>query len=94
MLFMVIEHIRPGRAPEVYRRFRARGRMTPAGVRYVASWVDRDFKRCFQIMEAENESALAGWTVNWSDLVDFEIVPVRTSEEAARAIEGPADRHE
>jgi len=29
---------------------------------------------------------LKDWTDNWSDLVEFEIVPVRTSEEAAQAI--------
>lgn len=62
MLFMVIEHYRPGRAPEIYRRFHERGRMAPAGLRYVASWVD---------------------------LVDFEIVPVSTSAEAAAAIAEP-----
>jgi hypothetical protein len=38
----VIEHFRPGRASEVYRRFRERGRMAPEGVRYVSSWVDLD----------------------------------------------------
>jgi hypothetical protein len=27
--------------------------------------------------------ALGGWTVHSDDLIDFEIVPVRTSEEAA-----------
>jgi hypothetical protein len=36
MLFMVIEYFQPGRAAEVYRRFRDRGRMAPADVRYVA----------------------------------------------------------
>jgi hypothetical protein len=36
MLFMVIEHFRPGKAAEVYRRFRDRGRMTPEGVRYIS----------------------------------------------------------
>lgn len=86
MLFMVIEHYRPGVAVEVYRRFRDRGRLAPEGVRYVASWVDHDYARCFQVMEAESESALAEWTANWEDLVRFEIVPVRTSEDAARAI--------
>jgi len=86
MLFMVIEHFRPGSAPEVYRRFRERGRMAPEGLRYVASWVDIDYKRCFQVMETDNEALLAQWTSNWSDLVDFEIVPVRTSAEAAAAI--------
>jgi hypothetical protein len=83
MRFMVIEHFREGLAPEVYRRFRERGRMAPDGVRYISSWVDLDFERCFQIMEADSVEALGGWTVRWDDLIDFEIVPVRTSEEAA-----------
>lgn len=86
MLFMVIEHFHPGRAPEVYRRFRERGRMAPEGLRYVASWVDLDYKRCFQVMETDDEALLAQWTANWDDLADFEIVPVRTSAEAAAAI--------
>jgi hypothetical protein len=37
-------------------------------------------------MEADNEQRLADWTANWSDLVDFEIVPVRTSAAAAALI--------
>ena len=83
---MVIEHFRPGRAPEVYRRFRERGRMAPEGLRYVASWVDMDYKRCFQVMEADDEALLKQWIANWDDLVDFEIVPVRTSADAAASI--------
>jgi hypothetical protein len=86
MLFMVIEHFRPGRAPDVYRRFRERGRMAPSDVQYVSSWVDLEFRRCFQVMEAESEARLREWTVKWEDLVDFEIIPVRTSTEAAAAI--------
>jgi hypothetical protein len=86
MVFMVIEHFRPGRAPDVYRRFRDRGRMAPTDVRYVSSWVDLDFRRCFQVMEAASEARLREWTVNWDDLTDFEIIPVRTSAEAAAAI--------
>jgi hypothetical protein len=83
---MVIEHFHPGSATEVYRRFRKRGRMAPEGLRYVASWVDMDYKRCFQVMETDDEALFKQWTANWSDLVDFEIVPVRTSAEAAAAI--------
>jgi hypothetical protein len=86
MLYMVIERFRPGTAPEVYRRFRERGRMAPDAVRYLSSWVDLDFRRCFQLMEAPNESMLKEWTDNWSDLVDFEVVPVRTSEQAAEVM--------
>ncbi len=86
MLFMVIEKFRPGVAPEVYRRFRDRGRMAPAELRYISSWVDLDFRRCFQVMEADSESLMKEWTDNWDDLVEFEIIPVRTSEQAAAAI--------
>ena len=88
MLFMVIERFGPGQAPEVYRRFRDQGRIAPEGVRYISSWVDLHFQRCFQVMEAESEAILKEWMDNWDDLVEFEIVPVRTSEEAARVI-GP-----
>ena len=77
MLFMVIERFRPGQAPAVYRRFREHGRMAPEGLRYVASWVDLGFQRCFQVMEAENEQELNAWTSNWDDLIDFEIIAVR-----------------
>jgi hypothetical protein len=86
MLFMVIETFRPGQRHEVYRRFRDRGRMAPAGLRYLSSWVDLDFRRCFQVMEADNEALLKEWTDNWDDLVEFEIVAVQTSEQAAAAI--------
>ena len=86
MIFVVIERFRDGRAPEVYRRFRERGRMATDEVRYVASWVDLEFRRCFQVMEAPDEAALAQWTKNWADLVEFEVIPVRTSEEASEAM--------
>ena len=84
---MVIERFRPGKAPEIYRRFRERGRMAPDDVQYVASWVDLKFERCFQIMETDDEALLNHWTANWTDLIDFEIVPVRTSAQAAAAID-------
>ena len=60
--------------------------MAPAGLRYISSWVDLDFRRCFQVMEADSESLMKEWTDNWDDLVEFEIIPVRTSEQAAAVI--------
>ena len=86
MLYMVIERFHSGAAPEIYRRFRDRGRMAPEGLRYVSSWVDVDFKRCFQVMETDNEALFDEWMTNWDDLTDFEIIPVRTSAEAAAVI--------
>ena len=88
MLFMVIEHFRPGRAPEVYRRFRERGRMAPEGLTYVSSWVTPDLARCYQVMEAAEPVLLEQWMANWRDIVDFEVHPVIGSNEAAEQVAG------
>ena len=82
-LYMVIEHFKGGDAAPVYRRFRERGRLAPPGLTYVSSWVDMSLRRCYQVMETENRSLLDEWIANWSDIVDFEVVPVITSAEAA-----------
>ena len=86
MLYMIVEHFRGGDAVPVYRRFRDQGRLAPEGLRYVASWVTDDLRRCFQIMECEDRQLLAQWTARWEDLIDFEIIPVVTSAEAAAAV--------
>jgi hypothetical protein len=86
MLFMVIERFRGGDAAPVYRRFRERGRMAPDGLRYVDSWVESGFDRCFQLMECDDPRLLDEWTARWQDLVEFEVVPVVTSRQAAEAI--------
>lgn len=83
---MIIERFKDGDAAAVYRRFRERGRMAPERLTYVNSWVDAKFERCFQLMECDDPELLTQWTAQWADLVDFEIVPVVTSKEAADAI--------
>ena len=86
MLFMVIERFRGGDAAAVYRRFRERGRMMPDGLRYVESWVETGFDRCFQLMECDDPELFGRWVARWEDLVEFEIVPVMTSRQAADAM--------
>jgi hypothetical protein len=86
MLYMVIETFRNGDAVPVYRRFRAQGRLSPDGLRYVASWVTEDLRRCYQIMECDDPAVLAQWIARWDDLVEFEIVPVVTSADAAASV--------
>ena len=86
MLYMVIEHFRGGDARPVYRRFREHGRLAPEGLRYVTSWVTEDLRRCYQVMECEDRRLLEEWIARWSDLTDFEVVPVITSPEAAERI--------
>ena len=85
MLYMILEDFRGDPAP-VYRRFRERGRLAPEGLRYVASWVTADLRRCFQVMETDDPALLEQWLANWKDLADFEVIPVMTSAEAVAAI--------
>jgi hypothetical protein len=83
MHYMVIERFKNRDAAAVYARFRERGRMMPDGLTYVSSWVEPNYDRCFQVMECEDVALLEQWAANWSDLVDFEFVPVISSQEAA-----------
>ena len=80
MLYMVIERFKD--APAIYQRLREKGRMMPEGLGYVSSWIDLDFKICWQLMQTEDFALFDRWITNWNDLIDFEIVPVRTSTEA------------
>ena len=87
MLFMVIERFKSEGAAAVYRRYREQGRMMPEGLRYLESWVETDFERCFQLMECDDARLLQQWVAFWSDLIEFEIVPVVPSAETREAIE-------
>ena len=85
MLYMIVEHFNSDPVP-VYRRFRDRGRLAPDGLRYVSSWVTSDLQRCYQVMECDDPRLLQEWMDQWKDLVDFEVIPVITSAEAASTI--------
>lgn len=87
MLFMVIERFRNRDARAVYRRLRDAGRGAPDGLTYVTSWVEANFDRCFQIMECDDARLLQRWIAFWSDLVEFEIVPVVPSADARATID-------
>ena len=86
MLYMVIERFK--NAPAIYRRLHEKGRMMPEGLEYVSSWIDVDLRICWQLMRAEDESLFQTWIDNWKDLVDFEVVPVRTSAEVREMMGG------
>ena len=85
---MVIERFRNGDAAPVYARFRERGRLAPEGLTYVSSWIDERLTTCYQVMETSDRSLLDAWIAAWNDLVEFEVVPVVTSKEAAERVLG------
>ena len=85
--FLVIETYKPGKTAAIYERFSKKGRMMPQKVEYVDSWVEENLQKCYQVMKSEGLEPLLEWVEQWKDLVDFEIIPVLTSSEAAKRVQ-------
>lgn len=82
----MIERFRNRDPIPVYRRFRDQGRLAPEGLTYVTSWITEDLSCCYQIMEAADRELLDQWMARWSDLTDFEVIPVLSSAEVQRRL--------
>jgi hypothetical protein len=78
---MVIERFRDADPRPVYERLRNDGRRMPDGLKWVGSWIEPNFDRCFQLMECEDLRLLQEWILEWRDVMTFEIVPVVPSKE-------------
>ncbi|VTR93903.1 Uncharacterized protein OS=Bradyrhizobium sp. S23321 GN=S23_24970 PE=4 SV=1: DUF3303 [Gemmata massiliana] len=92
MLFMVIERFKNRDPVPIYQRVRESGRSLPDGLRFVNSWIEVNFDRCFQLMECADARLLMQWILQWRDLVEFEVVPVCPSQETRELVAGPGDR--
>ena len=89
MLFMVIERFQDNDMLPVYQRLKDQGRSMPEGLKYVDSWIEPGFARCFQLMECDDLRLIQQWVLNWRGLgATFEIVPV-VSSAATREVVAP-----
>ena len=87
MLFMVIERFEYNDMLPVYQRVRDAGRGLPDGLRYVDSWIEPSFARCFQLMECDDLRLLQTWVLHWRGTgVQFEIVPVLPSSQTREVV--------
>lgn len=93
MLFMVIERFRDNDMVPIYKRVRDQGRSIPAGLKYIDSWVEPNFSRCFQLMECDDLRLFQQWMLEArGNGVTFEIVPVVTSKETQAVVAPYLDR--
>lgn len=87
MLFMVIERFQGDDMLPVYRRVRDSGRGLPDGLKYIDSWIEPGFSRCFQLMECDDLRLIQEWVLHWRGLgVTFEIVPVVSSQHTREVV--------
>jgi hypothetical protein len=87
MLFMVIETFRDNDMVPIYQKVRDSGRLLPDGLKYIDSWVEPNFRRCFQLMETDDARLFQQWILQWRGYgVEFEIVPVVGSAETREVV--------
>jgi hypothetical protein len=93
MLFMVIERFRDNDMVPIYRQVRDESRMLPEGLKYLDSWVEPNFSRCFQIMECEDLRLIQQWVLEWRGFgVTIEVIPVVPSKETQKVVEPYLER--
>ena len=86
MQYLIIEKFKKNKIKQVYKRFEEKGRLMPVGLHFVNSWITEDVTVCYQVMETDDRNKLNQWISAWSDLVDFEVIPVITSQQAREII--------
>jgi hypothetical protein len=86
VLFMIIERFKNQDAVAIYTHLRDKGRGLPDGLKYIDSWVEPNFDRCYQLMECDDLSLLQKWMLHWQGLATFEIVPVVSSKDARATV--------
>ena len=87
VLFMVIERFRDNDMVPIYRHLRDKGRGLPAGLKYVDSWIEPNFSRCFQLMECDDLRLFQEWVLHWRGTgATIEIVPVVPSKDTREVV--------
>ncbi len=87
MLFIVIERFKDNDMIPIYKKLQEGGRMLPEGLKYIDSWVEPNFSRCFQLMECEDLKLFQEWSIMWRGFgATFEIVPVVNSKETQEIV--------
>jgi hypothetical protein len=87
MLFMIIERFANSDMLPTYKRVRDEGRMFPEGLKYIDSWVESNFSRCFQLMECDDLRLLQQWILMWRGSgTTFEIAPLVSSKETREVV--------
>jgi hypothetical protein len=87
MLFMIIERFRDNDMVPIYDKVREGGRKLPDGLKYIDSWVEPNFSRCFQLMECNDLRLFQRWVLEWRGSgATIEIIPVVPSKDTREIV--------
>ena len=88
MHFMIIWTFRPEHSNDAIGRFSETGALPPEGIEMVSRWHDVAGRRGFAVARTDDASALARWTRQWNDLLEFEVIPVVDDQQLAAVLAG------
>jgi len=86
MRFMVTFPLTHQAYKERISRFLEAGAPPPDGVTLLGRWFTASHSKGFMLAEADDPKALFRYVSEWADIIDFEIDPVVTDDEAASVL--------
>ena len=81
MKFMLTYRLESETRDEAIARFKTTGGRTPKGAQLWGRWTTADLHGGFALLESYDIKALVEFTLDWSDLMDLEIVPLIEDDE-------------
>ena len=86
MKFMVTFPLTHHAYKERIARFLETGAPPPKGVTSLGRWFTASHNKGFMLVEADDPKSLFKYVSEWNDIMDFEIDPVVSDEEAASVL--------
>ncbi|MEZ5652571.1 MAG: DUF3303 family protein [Burkholderiaceae bacterium] len=86
MKFIVTWTYRPEHRDAVHKRFLEGGGSLPEGVTQIGRWMAAGRNFGVAVYETNDASALARNALNWSDLMDVDVVPALSDHEAGALV--------
>lgn len=66
---------------ESIARFKTTGGQPPQGAKLLGRWTQLDMSKVYVLVESDDPKALAGYAIDWSDLLEVETVPVMEDQD-------------
>lgn len=83
MLFIVTWTLSPDKRDVALQRFIQTGAQPPAGVTMKGRWHAVGRAMGFGLAEADDAALLQAWMLEWNDIMQMEVFPALTDEQAA-----------
>ena len=83
MKFMITFPLTHRDYKERVSRFLETGAPPPEGAKLLGRWFTASHSKGFMLVETDDANSLFRWTSEWANLIDFQIEPVVTEDDAA-----------